>query len=211
MGKDVETDARAVRWQAPRMAPCEGENSQTIFAEGPVSPPTAADVAAWEAAGRREGFERGYAEGERQGREALAQQGKGLADVLQKLADVLADFEQEAERELVHLAVIIAQQLVRRELRAEPGEVIPVLREALGLLPSHHRAARVFLHPEDLALVNSVLPSGHAEGGVTLVEDPLLTRGGCRVESESSIVDASLEARLAALAASVLGGARDGD
>ncbi|MFO0510060.1 MAG: FliH/SctL family protein [Gammaproteobacteria bacterium] len=38
-----------------------------------------------------------------------------------------------------------------------------------------------------------------------MVEDPMLTRGGCLVESEASRVDARLESRVAAAFALVLG------
>jgi flagellar assembly protein FliH len=41
-----------------------------------------------------------------------------------------------------------------------------------------------------------------------IVEDPAMTRGGCRVRSEQSRVDASVEARLNAVIANVLGDER---
>ncbi|RMG30702.1 MAG: flagellar assembly protein FliH, partial [Gammaproteobacteria bacterium] len=44
-----------------------------------------------------------------------------------------------------------------------------------------------------------------------LVEDPTLSRGGCRVETESSRIDATVEQRLHAVLARFLGGERQGD
>jgi len=44
-----------------------------------------------------------------------------------------------------------------------------------------------------------------------IVEEPTLTRGGCRVESEDSRIDATVEARLGALIARALGGEREED
>ena len=44
-----------------------------------------------------------------------------------------------------------------------------------------------------------------------LVEDPIITRGGCEIISEPSAINATLENRLSALAASVLGDERERD
>jgi flagellar assembly protein FliH len=44
-----------------------------------------------------------------------------------------------------------------------------------------------------------------------IVADPLQTRGGCRVLTDTSQIDASVEARLNAVIAHVLGGERSSD
>ena len=41
--------------------------------------------------------------------------------------------------------------------------------------------------------------------------DPLIARGGCMVETESSRIDASVETRLAAIASKMFGGERGSD
>jgi len=40
------------------------------------------------------------------------------------------------------------------------------------------------------------------------VEDPVITRGGCRISSENSSIDAQVETRLGAAIAAVLGDER---
>jgi flagellar assembly protein FliH len=45
----------------------------------------------------------------------------------------------------------------------------------------------------------------------TLVEDPMITRGGCQINAPPSSINATLENRLSELAASVLGGERERD
>ncbi|NNE64717.1 MAG: flagellar assembly protein FliH, partial [Gammaproteobacteria bacterium] len=44
-----------------------------------------------------------------------------------------------------------------------------------------------------------------------LVEDPIITRGGCEIKTETSVINATLENRLSELAAAVLGGERARD
>jgi len=184
------------RWQVPEVGP---------------GGPTARQLeelqrAAWEegfAAGRREGLERGEAE--------VRARVAALERVLDTLAAPLAEVDEAVERELVALAVAMARQIVRRELRTDPGEVVAAVREALAALPAGAREVRVVLHPEDAALVRERLAGGGRERAWTIEEDPALTRGGCRVVTPTSEVDATLEHRLGAVIARVLGGERDGD
>ncbi len=107
--------------------------------------------------------------------------------------------------------MLVARQLVRRELKTEPEEVIGVVREALGALPVAARNVRLMLHPEDAALVREAMPTAQGEQQMQIVEDPVQTRGGCRVLTDSSQIDASVEARLNAVIAHVLGGERSSD
>ncbi len=197
-------------WQIPNMAP-EGFGSHTLFTGEPVAPPTAADIEAWETAGREEGYAAGFAEGQAQAARENAELQARIRGVLTQLTNAFADFDEEAERELVHLSVVIAQQLVRRELHTDPGELVPVVREAIGLLPAASRDIRVHVHPDDAPHVQDTLRGGDTEPAIRLVEDPLIARGGCKVETDASRIDATLETRLAALAASMLVGERDGD
>jgi len=162
--------------------------------------------AAWEegfAAGRREGLERGAAE--------VRARVAALERVLDALAAPLAAVDEAVEEELVALALAVARQIIRRELRTSPGEVVAAVREALAALPSGARSVRLVLHPEDAAIVRETLSAPEDERRWRIEEDPTLTRGGCRVLTETSHVDATVERRLGAVIARVLGGEREED
>jgi flagellar assembly protein FliH len=45
----------------------------------------------------------------------------------------------------------------------------------------------------------------------TINEDPLITRGGCKIDTDVSHIDATVENRLAAVIATVFGGERNRD
>jgi flagellar assembly protein FliH len=136
---------------------------------------------------------------------ALDERVKRLDAALNLLARPLEQLDADMESELARLALVIGKQLARRELRVEPAQVIAILRESLTLLPATARDVRVHLHPEDAATVREHLTAPTSERAWTLVEDPTLTRGGCMIHSESSRIDARLESRIAAVAASALG------
>lgn len=167
----------------------------------------------------REAWQHGHAEGREAGLAAAREETRAagaelerrlqqLQAILDLMARPLADLDQQVQRQLATLAGAIARQLVRRELRAQPDEIVAVVRETIALLPAGARQVRVHLHPEDAELVRSRLAVASGEPAWSLVEDPMLARGGCRVTSDSSSIDAALEQRLGAVIATVLGDER---
>lgn len=184
---------------------------------GPVQPlrRRAADLTAIE----REAWEHGHAEGREAGVAAAHQEsraaGAELERQVQQLQSIfdfmtkpLADLDQEVQRQLATLAGAIARQIVRRELKLHPDEIIAVVRETMTLLPASAREVRVYLHPEDAELVRLRLSAAAGERAWSIIEDPVLARGGCRVTSNNSTIDAQLEQRLGAMIAAVLGDER---
>ena len=139
---------------------------------------------------------------------ALGQRADDLVAALDFLAAPLAELDEAVGAQLATLACAVARQVVRRELRADPAQVIAAVRETVALLPVAARDVRVHLHPDDAALVRERLAAPQAQRAWTLVEDPVLARGGCRVVTDDSDVDARLETRLGAVIAQVLGDER---
>lgn len=161
--------------------------------------------------GRKEGLDHGHKEALVKGREAIEARIQRMDDLMMTLEHPLQQLDQEVERELLDLVVSIVKQLVRREIKTDPGQIIGVLREALSLLPLASRSIRVLLHPDDAVIVKRVYEVSDKELNWKIVEDPLIGRGGCRVLTETSQVDATLESRLAALIAPLLSGERTQD
>jgi flagellar assembly protein FliH len=161
---------------------------------------------------RQAEMDRGYAAGVSAGRAELQKQNDALAaqvarldGILNQLARPLPTLEGEVEQQLVLLALAVGKQLARRELKADPGQIAGLIREAVGRLPAAARDVRVHLHPEDAAAIAERLASAGQERAWSVVEDPTLTRGGCLVRSENSQIDARLESRVNAMVSSMLG------
>jgi flagellar assembly protein FliH len=175
---------------------------------GPVA--TAGGLADLQAEAYREAFEQGLAEGRTAGRAAARVEVERLDGVLQGLARPLADIDAAVERELLALAVALARQIVRRELKTDPTQIIGIVRDAIAALPVASRDVRVKLHPEDAAVVRGNLAPTERERAWTIVEDPVMTRGGCEVVTSTSRIDARLESRIGAILSDLLGTDRQG-
>jgi flagellar assembly protein FliH len=90
--------------------------------------------------------------------------------------------------------------------------VIGVVRDALSALPSAARNVRIHLNPQDALLVREKLvPADDAEMPWKVIDDIALTRGGCRIESATSRIDASVEKRLNSVITELMGGTRSID
>ena len=93
-------------------------------------------------------------------------------------------------------------------LLASAGLTLVVYALGRLLAPEIPAAPRVY----DAALLRERMRVGEGEESRwQIVEDPMLTRGGCRVSTDVSLVDASVEQRLAAVVARVLGEEREGE
>ena len=171
--------------------------------------PTAEEIEQW----RKDAEAEGFAEGLKKAEEEVQALRQRLHKLIEFLENPLQALNEEVEQQLTQLAVSLAQQLVRRELRIEPGEIVGLIRDSVKLLPANARKINILINPEDASLVRSALSidPNDDEQSWKLIEDPIITRGGCEIKTETSIINVTLENRLSELAASVLGGNRERD
>jgi flagellar assembly protein FliH len=159
-----------------------------------------------------EAYAKGRAEGlasaEREMRPQLQQlqtRIERLDTIIGTLARPLHEMDAVVEDQLVQLALTVAKHLVRRELRIDPSQVIAIIRETVALLPASARDVRVHLHPDDAAVVREKLAAPAGERVWTIVEDPVMGRGGCRVTTDTAQIDARLETRIGTVVSALLG------
>ncbi len=158
-----------------------------------------------QAEAHKEAFEQGLAEGRAAGRAEIRAQVERLSGMFYDLARPFEVLDTEVERELLTLAMALARQIVRRELKTDPTQIIGIIREAIAALPVAAREVRVHLHPEDAAVVRDNLAPTENERAWMIVEDPVMARGGCQINTSTSRIDARLETRLAAILSELLG------
>jgi flagellar assembly protein FliH len=148
----------------------------------------------------REARQAGYREGESAGRQAAQNE---LRAVLERLGRSLEDLaalrprlREQAEKDLVRLAVAIARRVVRRELTIDPDALTGLVKAALEQLASEERI-RVRTHPEHEAAVRTCLSHAGRASGAEVVSDPALDRGALIFETERGDLEASAETQLA--------------
>ncbi len=145
-------------------------------------------------------------EAERLAEEAREQAySEGLAQWNQAVADVLAAREQflhDSEREVVRLAVKIAEKIIGGHLQTHPEAIVGIVREALKSA-YRERNLVIKVHPSQVETVSASIQSLlDALGGsreIQVVGWADVSPGGCVVESELGKIDARLETQLRVL------------
>ena len=200
------TDVKA--WHPSDLAggPAPQPNVQRSAEEAPKVE-VAVQLAAQLRAARQAGYQNGY----RDGLVALdgfkqsfaVQTSAQIGALLQSLGAELGGLQQDMARTLAISATHLARQIVRGELAVKPALVANVAQEAVDtlLLSAKHITLRV--HPDDHPFVAQGAADVLAARGARLLADPSMSRGGCLVESDIGVIDASLEARWRRAAASL--------
>jgi flagellar assembly protein FliH len=204
--------AKVELWTAPEVgkgATAPGATAPGASAQRPMA--TVGGLADLQAEAYKEAFAQGLDDGRKAGRAEVAAQVERLEGMFYDLTKPFKELDEEVERELLALAMALARQIVRRELKADPTQIIGIIREAITKLPVAAREVRVHLHPEDGTVVRQNLAPTESERAWQIVEDPVMARGGCRITTATSRIDARLETRLGAILTELMGNERQPD
>jgi len=150
-------------------------------------------------AARQSGYQDGYRDGlvalEGFKQSFASQTTTQVGALVRSIGEQLDALQQEMARAVAATAAALARQVLRSELAMRPEAVATVAEQAIDalLLSARHIVLRV--HPDDHALVAGHSADAIAARGARLVSDPAIARGGCRVESDIGLVDATIDER----------------
>ena len=169
-------------------------------------------VSAIETEARERGRQLARQQAEQSSQEYLDQRLKSLIPALeQSIAAIQHSREswlRHWEQNTVKLAASIAERLVRRELSRSPEISLDWIRESLELVTGESRVT-LHLNPADYEtlgekvshLVNCLTKVGTA----TIVPDPAIQLGGCRVVTDFGSIDQQLSAQLQRIEEDLIG------
>ena len=177
--------------------------------------------------GHLEGFEEGRARGLEEGRaagfavaraQAIERFTREQAHLTATLNASIAEFDRvkgelavAAERDLLEFALLIARKLTFAIGSLHHEAAAANVTRALRLVDSR-TDVQIHLSPADLAaleqFVESTLRPACATRHVNLVADESIAPGGCRLTTQCTGIDATLETQIAELTALLLGDSR---
>ncbi|MBI5924060.1 MAG: hypothetical protein HY836_00505 [Aquabacterium sp.] len=189
--------------------PGQAEAEAKAAEAAPAAPPPNVDELVREArqTGYQDGYRNGLAALESYKQTQAAQMAAYMSDQVGALASDfhhrLESLEQQLAGRIAGVALELARQVVRSELQQNPEVVVDVAEQALTTLLASARQIVLRLNPDDHGLAQAQLTEVLAARGARMVPDASITRGGCIVESDIAVVDASVEARWERAAASM--------
>ena len=150
-------------------------------------------------AGEKDGFRSATLKVRQEAEVALGVKLASLERLMKGLFEPIAEQDSQIEKAMVGLVEHIARQVIQRELMLDSSQIESVMREALKLLPLGVGNVRLHINPQDFEQVKA-LRERHEETW-RIVEDASLQPGGCRVETEHSRIDATVETRISQIMA----------
>ncbi|WP_022852299.1 FliH/SctL family protein [Thermodesulfatator atlanticus] len=150
----------------------------------------------------QEAYEKGFAQGQKDG-EALAKKQyetltTRVSALLKNLEKTIEEHVLSLEPQLILLVKTIVSQIVQREVALNAEVVKASLREALLHVVEQTRV-KIHLHPDDMEFLDDILNELRGEisklKDFEIVPDANLQRGGCLLETDFGLVDATLERR----------------
>lgn len=179
------------------------ENAQRSIDQSPAKPAVDANLLAEIEKQARAEAARAHDEGYRQGEAAGRKLGRAEVDpVIERLARSIEDLagfkprlRQQAERDVVWLALEISRRILRREVRIDPEALLGLVKAALEGA-NLREVSEVRVHPSHAAPVRAYLANIGAPEAIVVRPDPALEPGAAIVESSRGSLDASLDTQL---------------
>ena len=89
--------------------------------------------------------------------------------------------------------------------------MVSVVKEAIKLLPLDTNRLTIHLNPNDINTLKKVFNQDDIVSSYSLIEDPSVQCGGCKLATDESIIDATIDSQIAQISANILGSQRTMD
>lgn len=155
----------------------------------------------------QETYENGYRKGEQDARHtAKRAQDEFCAStqkVLQQLEGLREKIYQDTEAELVQLAIDIAEKLVCRQLDINPDTIVDIAKAAC-IQAKECKQVIIYVEPQQIENIKArqaeIASQLYRTKRVTIIADSNIGSGGCRIETETGYIDATIATMLEQLA-----------
>lgn len=148
---------------------------------------------------RRQAHDEGHAQGRQTGYAAGIQQARSDAakinSLLQNIQAELNQIDEQVAQSLLALSLEIAKKMASEALKINPEIILKIVSDAISSLPHFNQNAHLIMHPDDAELVRAQMGEQLTHAGWKIFTDAQIKRGGCRVETAHSQVDATTESR----------------
>ncbi len=186
---------------APATGPAETEEQQVPLAaeaEPPPSPkpePVEIDIEAI----RKEAYDQGVRDTQEQNRDEVRQALAAFRQACRDLALLHSSILEQSRGDMINLVIALSRKIIGRELSTGRDTIAATLQAAVDHAIASDEYV-ITLHPDDLDLAREIEPdlveSVRGLKHIVFRTSTEITRGGCRLESNTCAVDATIEAQL---------------
>ncbi|MDX1490430.1 MAG: flagellar assembly protein FliH [Pseudohongiellaceae bacterium] len=145
------------------------------------------------AQGQQEGLNKGMEEGLKKGQLQIDAKLADLSGLMTSLTHALNEQDYKLEQALLGLSQSIAKTIIAHELAIDNRHIVALVRQALAAMPPSKDNIRIFVNPADVAILEEAKQKQGDQWKA--LPDDTVKQGGCRIETEQSIVDFTMEKR----------------
>lgn len=160
---------------------------------------------------KREAYEEGFAKGQTEGYEAgvlmAGEKTERLNLILNNVESLWKNLLKNSEEKIIELIAKISEKVVYGHVSVDNTIITRAILDIFEKIPDPVDAT-ITVNPDDYEYIEVVKDDFFEEikglKQVSIVSDPLMEPGGCRIETSSGEVDTSIEERLEAVKRSVI-------
>ena len=157
-----------------------------------------AGTSSGQADGRKAGFQKAMSDVHAQRTVEVAQFLSDLESFRQEFEDAARDWFERTERVVTDLSIEVVEKILATELEVNHQIALGICKEVLETI-THAKQAKIFINPKDYALFEShreeIIKQSREMRSIEIHEDSSI-HSGVMVETESGIIDATVETRL---------------
>lgn len=143
------------------------------------------------------GFSEGYKSGFQKKSEEIASLVNSITALFSRFNTVKTELVRQIEPQLIELTRTAVEKILSSELASGSAKIGAIIGPVLANIPSI-ASARVRINPADIQMMKEFVSEDQLKrktGDVEIVPDDSVSRGGCFVETNVGVIDATIETR----------------
>ncbi len=156
-------------------------------------------------------YEQGYREAVEKVTEEWNDKLTLLNSLIETLNDPLKEIDQIIQENTANISIAIAKQIVRRELSADSGQIVSVVKQAIELMPKDGMQINISINPRDEEKIKELFMNNDQLSKYNIIQDPTISVGGCKAYTEFSMLDLTIDKQIATICSQILGDQRNAD
>ena len=160
---------------------------------------------------KKKAFELGYQEGLSKINEEWQEKLSLISSLAQALENPLESVDQIIQENTVNIAVAIANQIIKRELSIDSGQIVSVVKQAIELMPKDDLQINISINPKDEEKVKKLFLDNEHLSKYNIIQDPTISVGGCKAYTDYSMLDLTIDKQIATICSQILGDQRNAE
>lgn len=169
----------------------------------PAQPEVSVDIAIIE----QNAFASGIEAGKKQAEEDFENSAQTLLCICSELDTLRETILRNSSGEMKELVIAISEKIIKHSVAEQEETIVATIKDAINLAVNSDEF-EIQINPDDLSIVETfkqeIIDSISGLDNIVLRPDPTLERGGCKLESSSCTVDASMISQIKVIHDSIM-------